>query len=149
MNRTFFWSMLLLLGFSSCSNQEEGDATANANAETVESTSISGVVSYRERQSLPPDAQIVVSLVDIAEADEDKIISSIDFLSEGNQIPLEFQVPYDSEQLSENGNFVIKAAINFAGMKIFEVIQPVPVINNSKTKDIVVMMRKSSGPADQ
>lgn len=129
--------------------QPKGGDAGTSNGVQKDQTTISGVISYRERKSLPPDAEVRMRLVDLNQTGDAQVISAIDFLTEGNQIPLDFAIPYEPDQLDENGNFALEGDIIFAGMYIFEEMQPVSVITNGKRKDVVVMMRSASGKAEE
>jgi putative lipoprotein len=129
--------------------QPKGGDAGTSNGVQKDQTTISGVISYRERKSLPPDAEVRMRLVDLNQTGDAKVISAIDFLTEGNQIPLDFAIPYEPDQLDENGNFALEGDIIFAGMYIFEEMQPVSVITNGKRKDVVVMMRSTTGKVEE
>jgi len=124
-----------------------GDADTKSGVQNDQPT-ITGVISYRERKTLPPDAEVRMRLVDLNQTGDAQVVSAIDFLTEGNQIPLDFAIPYDQDQLDENGNFALEGDIIFADRYIFEELQPVSVITNGKRKDVVVMMRSSSGKVE-
>ena len=142
------WVSTLLVALLFGCQSKGGNAGTSSGARGDETT-ITGVISYRERKSLPPDAEVRMRLVDLNQTGEARVISAIDFLTEGNQIPLDFAIPYEPDQLDENGNFALEGDIIFAGMYIFEELQPVSVITNSKRKDVVVMMRSASGKVEE
>ncbi len=142
------WVGTLFLAFLFGCQSKGGDAGTSSGVQSDQPT-ITGVVSYRERKTLPPDSEVRMRLVDLNQSGDDRVISAIDFLTEGNQIPLDFAIPYDPEQLDENGNFALEGDIVFAGMYIFKELQPVSVINNGKRKDVVVMMRSASGKVEE
>jgi len=148
MNRMHILVSILFFGLLFGCQPKGGDAGTD-NGVQNDQPSITGVVSYRERKTLPPDAEVRMRLVDLNQTGEAQVISAIDFLTEGNQIPLDFAIPYEPDQLDENGNFALEGDIVFAGRYIFEELQPVSVITNGKRKDVVVMMRSAAGKVEE
>lgn len=151
LNRFFFF--LLLAGIAVACQSKGGDAASSTNEEQAKpappENSVTGVISYREDKTIPPDAEITISLVDLNKPDEDRVVAEITFNPEGKQIPLDFIVPYDKEKLDENGNFALEGLVTFAGYRIFEDIDPVQVITNGKRRDVVLMMRSARGKVEE
>jgi len=151
----FFFLLVLSAGIVAC--QSEGGDTANSQGTEqaepaqpeIPENSVTGVISYRENKTIPPDTEVFVRLVDLNATGEERLISEVSFLTSGRQIPIDFILPYEPEELNENGNFALEGLMTYAGFKIFEEIQPVEVINNDKRRDVVLMMRTARGKVDE
>lgn len=138
----------LVIGTLSCQSRSGGNSTASESVQSEPANSVTGVISYREKKTLPPDAEVAVRLVDLNQSGENRLISEISFTTGGNQIPLDFVLPYDEADLTPNGNFALEGGITYAGMKLFQEIQPIQVIANGKEKDLVLMMRTARGKVE-
>lgn len=71
---------------------------------------VSGEVTYRERIALPPDASLSVSLVDLAAPETPRIAAKAALASPG-QVPLSFNLNFDSSVLAEGASYGIVAEI--------------------------------------
>lgn len=154
LNRFFF--LLVLSAVIVACQSKGGDTTSSSGSEQAEpakpqipENAVSGVVSYRENKTIPPDTEIFVRLVDLNQTGEDRLISEVSFLASGQQIPIDFILPYEPEKLNENGNFALEGVMTYAGFKLFEEIQPVEVINNGNRRNVVLMMRTARGKVDK
>lgn len=157
LNRLFFFLVLSVVVVAcqgeggDAENTQSSEQTAQAEPETPEipENSVTGVISYRESKTIPPDTEIFVRLVDLNQTGEERLISEVSFMSSGRQIPIDFVLPYEPEELDENGNFALEGLMAYAGFKIFEEIQPVEVINNGNRRNVVLMMRTARGKVEE
>lgn len=75
-----------------------------------------GMVSYRERVALPPDAVVKVKLSDVSRQDvAAPVIAETRVLSEGRQVPLSFELRYDPKTIEANGVYAVRATIEAGG----------------------------------
>ncbi len=89
---------------------------------------ISGSVAYRERVALPPDAVVLVKLVDAASPEDAAgVIAETTVRAEGRQVPLPFELRYDTTRVSAERSYGVRAAILAAGRTVFasEGVHPV------------------------
>ena len=80
--------------------------------QTAQMTTLEGMVRYRERIALPPDARVTVTIEDVSRADAPAItVATTNFLASGQQVPLRFQLSYDAAQLTEGNRYSVSARI--------------------------------------
>ncbi len=92
---------------------------------------VKGTVSYVEKIALPEDAVYEVYLVDVTDATAPGIyISGISNRTNGDQVPLAFELPYASSQLKPDGKYVVQAFISSNGKLLFKNDSGVAVITN-------------------
>ncbi|EGR0671387.1 lipo-like protein [Vibrio vulnificus] len=104
---------------------------------------ISGTVFYRERIALPEDAAVTLVLEDVSLADAPaKVIAKHKFITNGKQVPLSFDLAYDSKKIIANHRYNVRARIEVNGRLRFISDTIVPVITdeaNTRTVEIMVV----------
>lgn len=81
-------------------------------AKPQQTAAVTGTVTYLVRIALPPDAKIIARIEDISLADApSKIIGETEFLSEGKQVPFDFEVQYDPSVIIEGNRYTLSARI--------------------------------------
>ncbi|MBW3694560.1 lipo-like protein [Vibrio sp. T187] len=94
--------------------------------------SISGTVSYRERIALPEGAMVTIVLEDVSLADAPaKVIAKHRFETNGQQVPLSFDLAYDSRKIQERHRYNVRAKIEVNGRLRFTTDTIVPVVTDS------------------
>jgi len=73
--------------------------TAAQAADAPTSAVLNGSVIYRERDSLPDNAQVRVQLVDATPGAEPKVYAETTFTTLGKQVPIPFALPVDLAKL--------------------------------------------------
>ena len=92
-------------------------------------TAVKGSVSYTQKLALPDDAVVEVYLLDTSKTDAPATyVSGISYSTGGKQVPLDFEVPYDSAQIQASGRYVVQAFISSAGRLLFQNQNGVAVI---------------------
>ncbi len=77
---------------------------------------ITGTVAYRERIALPPHAVVTVALEDVSLADAPaKVLAKQTFETEGKQVPLAFELSYNSNDIKPNHRYSLRARIEVDG----------------------------------
>jgi len=108
------------------------------------SAAITGTVSYRERTMLPPDAVLIVRLLDVSRQDVPAhLLGEQIYKTEGKQVPLPFEVHYNPDNIDERFIYSISARIE-DGSGILRYISDTtnPVITRgSPTEDVEVWVR--------
>ncbi len=73
---------------------------------------LSGIVSYRERIALPPDARLAVRVSDVSLMDvAAPVIAETEAATEGRQVPLAFSLDYDPARIDPRGRYAVSARI--------------------------------------
>lgn len=105
--------------------------------------SVSGVVTYRQRIALPPDAVVRVRLEDTSRADAPAIVLGEQVIEPtGRQVPIPFSIAYDPAGINPNGRYTLRARIESAdGQLLWINMQAIPVITGANpTRDIEVIV---------
>jgi len=106
---------------------------------------IEGNVWYRERMALPPNAQIRVSLEDVARMDvPSKVIATTRFVPEGGP-PWAFTLEYDPQMLEEKGRFVLRARIEEDGRLLFINGDSIPAFGRDAAEPVQVLVSRVPG----
>lgn len=75
-------------------------------------SALTGTVTYRIPQKLPPDARVRVTLEDVSLADAPAgVLSELAFPTHGRQVPLSFELSFDPDEIDPRGSYVIRAMI--------------------------------------
>ncbi|EPR7136847.1 TPA: YbaY family lipoprotein [Vibrio vulnificus] len=103
---------------------------------------ISGTVFYRERIALPEDAAVTLVLEDVSLADAPaKVIAKHKFMTNGKQVPLSFDLAYDSKKIIANHRYNVRARIEVNGRLRFISDTIVPVITDeANTHNVEIMV---------
>lgn len=111
--------------------------------ETSAVQTITGSVAYRERIALQPGALVIVILEDISLADAPaKVIAKHRFETNSKQIPLDFQLDYDSRKIQSNHTYNVRAKIEVDGKLRFITDTVTPVItDNNQTQHVALMLK--------
>lgn len=87
---------------------------------------IEGSVWYRERIALPPNAEIKVTLEDVARADApSELIATTRLVPQGGP-PYAFSVQYDPARLHDRGRYALRARIESDGRLLFISTEHIP-----------------------
>jgi len=121
-----------------------GSMPANPQANAAQ-PSISGTIAYRERIALPPDAAIEVKLRDVTVADggANTIAESV-FSPGGKQVPIPFQLSYNSSDINPAHKYQIEANIRVKGKLMFSTTMPYPVITQGAPSQVAMMLQQAS-----
>ncbi len=103
---------------------------------------VKGTVAYLEKIALPNDAVYEVYLLDVTDANAPgKYISGISNRTNGDQVPLAFEIPYAPSQISPNGKYIVQAFISSKGKLLFKNDNGVAVITNgAPTSNVQVVV---------
>ena len=134
---------LLIIGFliSGIANSEIMD--------TEGMKTIVGSVWYRERMLLPPNAEILINLEEVARADAPSdLIATTRFAPEAGQ-PWVFSLEYDPAKLHDKGRYVLRARIEAEGRLLFTSTEHIPAFDRSPGEPLKIMVSQAAGrPAD-
>lgn len=103
---------------------------------------ITGTVAYRERIALPPHAVVTVALEDVSLADAPaKVLARQTFETEGKQVPLAFELDYNSNDIQPNHRYSLRARIEVDGKLRFINDTSIPVITDAEqTHDANILL---------
>lgn len=100
---------------------------------------ISGEVTYRERIALPPDASLSVALVDLAAPQTPRIAARAALASPG-QVPLSFNLSFDSSVLADGASYGLVAEIAGAdGAVWFRNAEPFAIDPHAPAEAILIV----------
>lgn len=103
--------------------------------------SITGSVAYRERIALPDNAVVTVYLQDVSLADAPAtVIAKQNFITNGMQVPLEFNLAYDSSKIKTGHRYSVSARIEVDGKLRFTTDTQHAVITDPEATKQVQMM---------
>ncbi|HRP07147.1 MAG TPA: YbaY family lipoprotein [Gemmatimonadales bacterium] len=109
---------------------------------------ITGTVTYRERMALPPDADITVSLLDVSLADAPATtIAETTFTAGGRQVPLPFNITYQTSQITDNHAYVVRGSIRSDGALMFTTDQAYPVLTSGTPSRVDLLLVRSVSAA--
>lgn len=108
----------------------------------VEMGAITGTLTYLDRMALPSDSIITVSLQDISLADAPAVkIAETTFTTEGNQVPLNFNISYDKSKITENHTYSVSAKVYSNNELIRATTDNYSVITNgAPTEDLELIL---------
>jgi uncharacterized lipoprotein YbaY len=108
---------------------------------------VTGTVTYLPRLALPSNAVVEVTLAEVSRADAPAIIvASQTIATEGRQVPIPFQLPYDPEQIEAHLTYVVQARILVDGQLRFISTRRFPVLTQGHGQEIEVMVDPVGGP---
>jgi putative lipoprotein len=109
---------------------------------------ITGTVTYRERMALPADAAIDVKLQDVSLQDAPaKTIGESVFAPAGQQVPIPFQVSYNSADINPAHTYQVRANISVNGKMMFSSTTAYPVMTKGAPSQVAIMLQQVQQPA--
>ena len=142
---------VLLLAFAACG----GDAgPSNSKLEVTSgkdpNASVSGAVTYRERIALTEGATLVVELRDVSYADASAPLIARQTISDPGQVPVNFKVRYNREDIDSRNTYSIQARIvESAGRLAFTNDTAYEVITHGNTDKVDMLLVLVQPPPDQ
>lgn len=107
-------------------------------------SNVDGTVFYLPRIALPENAKLTVTLSDVSLKDRPaEVISSHSYITEGQQIPLPFNLNYATSDIKPGHTYSVSAKIEVGGDIIFISDMENRVITDPKnTKNIKVQLKQ-------
>lgn len=107
---------------------------------------VTGVVVYRERIALPPEAALTVRLLDVTRPDAPALVLAEQRIEPTGQVPIPFEIPFDPALVDDRMSCALEARIETGGVVVFASTRSYPVITHgSPTKDLEVMVERTGG----
>jgi putative lipoprotein len=114
-----------------------GDATLRR----VEQVVVSGRVTYRQRIALPPDAVVVVGVLDVSRADAPSQTIAEQRIEVEHQVPIPFSLRVDADRLDPRHRYAVAARIEVGGVPawVSDTHHPVTVDGVTDLEVVLVM----------
>ena len=104
--------LIVLIATAACQGESQpSNSTLEVTSGKTPNSSVRGVVDYRERLALTPDATLVVELRDVSYADAPAPLIARQTISGPGQVPIEFKVEYNREDIDSRNTYSITARI--------------------------------------
>ena len=102
---------------------------------------ISGTVTYVVRMALPPDAAIDIRLEDVSLADAPaKLIAENIFAAAGQQVPIQFQLPYSPNDIQAGNRYSVRARITVGDRLLFTTTKVYPVLTGDAPTSVNLIL---------
>lgn len=126
---------------------EPGAAPAEA---ATASSRVTGTVTYRVRRALPPDARVDLRIEDVSRADAPAtLVAERRILSAGRQVPLPFEVPFETAAIDPRGSYTLRAVISDSrGRVLFRTTRAYPVITRDAPSSGMELMLEPAGASN-
>jgi len=92
-----------------CSGTDEGAKVPDE--QTTGNASVRGTVTYRARIAMPPQSTVEVTIQNISTEDTGTIIVGRQTISDPTQVPVTFDVMYDSGDINDSDTYALQAII--------------------------------------
>ena len=109
--------------------------------DTPVTSKVTGTITYRERIALSPDAVVEVKLSDVSLMDVAAITIEEQVISNPGQVPIEFEIEYDPDEIDERFTYAIQVRITENGNLLFinDTAYDVITRNNPDHVDMVLV----------
>lgn len=92
---------------------------------------VTGTVSYPQRIALPPEAVILIELLDVSRADAPSFtLASQQISANDRQVPFAFSLMYDVATIDERGTYNVRASVLIDDQLRWTTDTAIPVITN-------------------
>lgn len=113
----------------------------------AQADAVTGTVTYLERIALPPNAVVIVRLVDVSRADAPAVILvEQQIATNGKQVPFAFTLTYDPARIDPRSTYAVQARIEVDGQLWFVTTERYAVITQGNPTQIEVIVRRTGGP---
>lgn len=128
-------SGLLLLILASTANSGGTPPSAADNGLTV-----TGILTYRERIALPPDAVVLVQLRDVSLMDVAAKLISEQIIKPEHSVPIPFSLPYAAEDIDERMIYSVFASIRSGERLLFITDRSYQVLTRGKSDQVELIL---------
>lgn len=102
---------------------------------------VSGVVTYRQRSALPPDAVVTVTLEDVSRADAPAVrLGEQVIATAGQQVPIAFEIPYDPAAIDPRHRYNVRARITVGDQLRFISTRAHPVLTQGAPSEVEIVV---------
>ena len=103
---------------------------------------IHGSVTYLERITLPPNAQLEIVLADVSLADAPYKAIAEKKINHTGQVPIQFELNYDPKKIMINHTYAVMARIRDDGRLLFINDQSYQVITRGQPNTVAMVLKK-------
>jgi len=114
---------------------------SDTNEESSEQ-SVTGSVTYMQRIALPPGSLLEVSLADVSLADAPARIVSKQEITTTTQVPIAFEIKYDSSQIVPAHTYVVQARITTDGKLTWINDTAYPVLTRGNPDQVEIKLKQ-------
>lgn len=109
---------------------------------------VRGTLNYRDPIALPPDAMIVITLLDTTPViKHTAIVSEAVLRADARQTPVPFELRYDRGRVASDRNYGLRAAIRSGGQVLFETAGASPVLTRGNPKRVDLQLVRVAADA--
>jgi uncharacterized lipoprotein YbaY/heat shock protein HslJ/uncharacterized lipoprotein NlpE involved in copper resistance len=109
------------------------------------SAQIKGTATYRERIAMPANAVFEATLEDVSKADAPADVLGRARIEKPGNVPIRFEIQYDSSRIVQNHRYVVRARILVNGKLFFTTDQSYPVLTQGRGKEVSLLLKRASG----
>jgi len=106
---------------------------------------LKGTATYRERIAMPADAVFEATLEGVSRADAPADVIGRARIEKPGNVPIRFEIQYDSSRIVESHRYVVRARILVDGKLFFTTDQSYPVLTQGRGKDVSLLLKRASG----
>jgi copper homeostasis protein (lipoprotein) len=111
----------------------------------AQQSTVSGTLTYRERIALPSSATVEVTIEDVSRADVPAVVVLRERMAAGRQVPIPFEVAYDTNRIEPTHRYVLRARISDGDRVLFTSPEPVLVITQGHPSRVAIVLRAAQG----
>jgi putative lipoprotein len=104
-----------------------------------------GTATYRERIALPPRASFEATLEEASSADGPARVIARANIRHPGQVPIDFELRYDSRRVDPRERYVVRASIVERGRVLFTGSQSYRGRTRGQSRSVTVLMRRAPG----
>jgi len=109
---------------------------------------ISGIISYREKTPLVPEAVVIVQLLDMSAGGAQSNIIAEQRLERPGQIPIRFDLKYDQGSVVRGHRYGLTARIYAGRRLLFDTQGPYPVLGEDRPARLELVLERVPAPAN-
>jgi putative lipoprotein len=116
------------------------------NAVVAQAPRITGTITYRERVALSPDAVVEVRLEDVTRPEGTPPVVSRMHVEHPGQVPIRFELPYDSRLVNARGRYAVRATIQDRGVDLFTSLDTALVLTQGHGNAVALTLTRIGTP---
>lgn len=100
---------------------------------------VSGTVNYRQRSTLPANAELLVKIMDVSRPDVSATVVAEQRIDlDGKQVPISFDLVYDKAKIRERNTYAVQAEIRDGNRLLFITETRYPVITQGNPRNVEI-----------
>lgn len=110
---------------------------------------VTGTITYRERIALPPTATVEVRLEDVTKPGGSAPVIARTRMTKPGQVPIRFNLDYDTALINPNGRYAVRATISDAGSVLFASADTALVLTQGHDRRADLVLAQVGSPKPQ